>query len=574
MDRRSFFAETQSTLAGIQRSVNRFTAGIASAGSMSDSVKTSPGNQKLRISTLGLDPYTAPLDFQHAAHLLRRTTFGPTYAEIQAAVGQSAQGMVDQLLASTTMPNPPVDYNQTDAMYNQVWVGQQYDGKQNYYWEISLKAWWLGLMISQGISLREKMVLFWHNHFSVQTSTVGDACYMYMYLNLLRQNAFGNFKTLVKAITIDPAMLRYLNGDTNTKGSPNENYGRELQELFTIGKGPEIAPGDYTYYTEADVQAAARVLTGWRDNRTTLSSYFDPNSHDTTNKQFSAHYQNTVIQGQTGANGALETDEMITMIFNQNETARFICRKLYRWFVFSTIDDTTEQNIIGPLAQTLITNNFEIKPVLIQLLTSQHFFDNSSTGFMEAMIKSPADFYAGLVRSLQAAMPTSTVPSYTLWNYVRSLMALSGMDLLDTPDVAGWKAYYEDPDYYQLWINSDTLPVRSNFVNSVVSANGIKTSVFQLIVDPIAYAEQMPTPYDPNALLASFASHIFAVTLSDTQTAYLKDVLLNQLPDYEWTSQWDLYTSNPTDVNNANAIRDKLIALLRAMLLMAEHQVM
>ncbi|MDE3057989.1 MAG: DUF1800 domain-containing protein [Bacteroidota bacterium] len=532
------------------------------------------GSAPQRASTLDLTPYETPLDFQHAAHLLRRTMFGPTFAEIQAAVGTTAAAAIDKLLSATVLPSPPVDYNQNDAMFNQVWVQQPYDKNQETSWRLSLKAWWLGLMISQGVSLREKMALFWHNHFSCATETVGDACYMYAYNNLLRQYALGNFKTLVKQITINPAMLRYLNGNTNTKASPNENYGRELQELFTIGKGPEIAPGDYTNYTEDDVKAAARVLTGWRDNRAQITSYFDATRHDTGDKQFSAHYQNQIINGRTGAEGANETDDLITMIFNQNETARYICRKLYRWFVYSSIDDSIEQNIIAPLAGTLKANSFEIAPVLKQLLTSQHFFDNSDTGFMGATIKCPADFYAGVVRSLQMSLPADTVAVYSLLNYIRNQMAANGMDILDTPDVSGWKAYYQDPDFYQLWINTSTLPQRSNFTSAVVRANGVSTSTFQLVADPIAYAETMPAPSDPNELLKDFARHLFAMPLSDSQIAYLKQVLLNDLPDYEWTNQWNAYVSDPSNVNNRNAIRDKLLNLLRAMLRMAEYQVM
>ena len=109
------------------------------------------------------------------------------------------------------------------------------------------------------------MTLFWHNHFVVEFGDINDARMGYEYCRLLRQHALGNFKQLAKDVTVTPAMLRYLNGNQSTVGAPNENYGRELLELFTVGKGPLIGPGNYTNYTEADVQAAAKVLTGWRD---------------------------------------------------------------------------------------------------------------------------------------------------------------------------------------------------------------------------------------------------------------------------------------------------------------------
>ena len=150
-------------------------------------------------------------------------------------------------------------------------------------------------MINQDRSIREKMLLFWHNHFATETVDVGNGNLLYKHVNLMRTSALGNFKQLVRDITLDPAMLVYLNGRFNTATAPDENYGRELQELFTIGK--ESNPN----YTEADVKAAAKVLTGWRvdTNLNTFPSYFTSSRHDSTNKVFSSFYNNTVITGRT-----------------------------------------------------------------------------------------------------------------------------------------------------------------------------------------------------------------------------------------------------------------------------------
>ena len=175
------------------------------------------------------------------------------------------------------------------------------------------------------------MVLFWHHHFSVQQQEVENAQFLYRHHNLLRTNALGNFKTLVREVTIDPAMLIHLNGYLNAKQAPDENYAREMQELFAIGKGND------SLYTEDDVIAAARVLTGWRINDDPLSSYFDSGAHDTGSKTFSAFYNNTTIAGSS--NGDQELDALVNMIFNTTEAARFICRKLYKWFVYYEIDD-------------------------------------------------------------------------------------------------------------------------------------------------------------------------------------------------------------------------------------------
>jgi uncharacterized protein (DUF1800 family) len=141
-------------------------------------------------------------------------------------------------------------------------------------------------MLNQERNLTEKMTLFWHNHFATQSYIYSDARYAYKHNALLRANAFGNFKALTRAVTTDPAMLNYLNGNTNTKNAPNENYGRELQELFTVGKYPT------PWYTEDDVKAAAKALTGWKIDANAITSYFDDTKHDTTDKQFSSFYGN------------------------------------------------------------------------------------------------------------------------------------------------------------------------------------------------------------------------------------------------------------------------------------------
>ena len=142
------------------------------------------------------------------------------------------------------------------------------------------------------------MVLFWHNHFVTQSETVEEARYLYRYCELLRNHALGNFKQLTQDVTLNPAMLWYLNGNTNFVGAANENYARELFELFTIGKGEQIGEGNYTNYTEQDVLAAAKVLTGWYDQYTTVTSSFLSDWHDKSNKLFSEAFDNQIITEQ------------------------------------------------------------------------------------------------------------------------------------------------------------------------------------------------------------------------------------------------------------------------------------
>ncbi|HTK82571.1 MAG TPA: DUF1800 family protein, partial [Bacteroidota bacterium] len=370
--------------------------------------------------------------------------------------------------------------------------------------------------------------------------------------------------------TIDPAMLAYLNGNTNSKSTPNENYGRELQELFTIGKGPEIAPGNYTNYTEDDVKAAARVLTGWRNDATNINSYFTLTRHDTTNKQFSADYGNTVISGSTDATGMTEINAFLDMIFNQQETAKFLCRKLYRYFVYYVIDSAAEANVIVPLANILRTNNYDVAPVLATLLKSAHFFDPVNVG---CMIKNPAEVSVGTCRlfSVQFPDPADYVTQYDHWKYLRTQAAGMQQDIGDPPNVAGWQAYYQVPQFYEIWINSDTLPKRTKFTDTLLTP-GYKKDGFTLVIDPLAFVLQVSDASNPNIIVSEFAQLLFPVAITDNQKAFLKNTLIPGLPDYEWTSEWNAYLADPGNATKKTAVKSKLQELLSFMMSMAEYQ--
>src|SRR6185503_6170507 len=329
----------------------------------------------------GLTPYSGPWSANEAIHLLKRTMFGSTIDDVTYFLGMSMSQAVDQLLTvPATAPPPPVkNYNNTniaatDPDYaipmGQTWVNTNTvdaEGQRR----TSLKAWWMGLMIGQQRNILEKMTLFWQNHFSIETNDLGRMIWAYNNNALCRKYALGNFKQFTRDMTLDAGMLRYLNGYLNISTAPDENYGRELQELFTLGK--ENNPN----YVEDDVKKAARVLTGWKINANTNTYSFTASQHDTASKQFSSFYNNTVITGRSGATaGDLELTDLINMIFSKStEVSRFIVRKLYRYFVYYKIDSATEASVIAPLAQLLVSNNWEIKPVLSALFKSEHFFD-------------------------------------------------------------------------------------------------------------------------------------------------------------------------------------------------------
>jgi uncharacterized protein (DUF1800 family) len=522
-----------------------------------------------------LTPYTGAWTYELAAHLLRRAMFGPTYAQIKDAVTKGLNATIDQLFKDTALPAPPVNHNSTEdpnVPIGSTWINAPYIDSNNVrtYRNQSLRAWTMGLLLTEGVSAREKMTLFWHNHFAINTMNINDPKFLYNYINTLRKHAWGNFRDLIKAITIDPAMLRFLNGNQNTKGSPNENYARELMELYTLGKGELAGPGDYTTFTEQDVLAMARVLTGWRDRghynanpMITMGSYFIPNQHDTGSKQLSHRFNNAVITNKDDK----EYLDLIDLIFQKQEVARFISRKLYRWFIYYDIDAAAEQNVIEPMAQILIANNYNIKPAIQALLKSEHFYNMLNVG---PLIKNPLDFIVSAIKPLQVELPNADLAArYNGWLSLYRLSPNMQMDYYNPPDVAGWKAYYQEPAYYRIWINASTLAPRMNFTNTLIG-NGFNYNGFRVKIDVLKFVKTVSDPYDPNKVIEEFAKIIFPQPLPVEQRDALKEVLLPGLPDYEWGVEYTEYLEKPNDTTLAKAIETKLRNLLKAMLTMPE----
>ena len=367
------------------------------------------------------------------------------------------------------------------------------------------------------------MVLFWHHHFSIQSTEVENAAILYRHHNLLRTNAMGNVKTLVREVTIDPAMLIHLNGYLNTKQAPDENYARELQELFSIGKGND------SLYTEDDVIAAARVLTGWRITDIPLGVYLDTNAHDTGSKSFSAFYNNTTIAGST--NPDQELDALMDMIFNTTEAARFICRKLYKWFVYYDISETVEAEVITPMADVLIANNYEVRPALSVLFKSEHFFDVLNQA---CYIKTPFDMIVGTLREFNVSFPVYTdhVNGYPFFSNIYGQAADMQQQLFQPPDVSGWPSYYQEPMHYELWVNSNSLPKRADFTDALVNDS---------VIDVRAFAGYSSNPADPNQLIDDVTALLLRYPLSASSKTYVKTHFLtnNTTEDSVWTSAWN-----------------------------------
>lgn len=528
----------------------------------------------------GLAPYTGPWTTQEIVHLLKRTMFGATKADVDYFKRRSVHDTINELLSIPLLPpSPPLkNYDNTNVPANDpeytvaagaTWVDTNTnDGAANFRRINSFKSWWIGLMINQQRNILEKMVLFWHNHFSTETADIGRAIWCYQNNVILRQHALGNFRQFVKAITIDTGMLRYLNGYLNTNTAPDENYSRELQELFTIGK--ENNPN----YTEDDVKQAARVLTGWRIDTNTNKPYFQANRHDTANKQFSSFYNTTIITGKAGDTaGDIELDAMLNMIFNKKvEVSEFLVRKLYRWFCYYSIDAATEANVIQPLAKIFRDSSWEIKPVLSALLNSEHFFDALNQG---CLIKSPLDMTVGVSRefSIDFPPPSDVVNSYYMWEYVRNQASLMQQNVGDPPSVSGWAAYYQVPQFHEIWINSDTLPKRNRYTDQLITM-GYSRNGKSIKIDPVAFAKKFSNPADPTILVSDIVDVLYKVPLSaaSKQTIKKQILLSNQDQDYYWSNAWNAHIASPADTGLYQIVFNRLQALLKYLMNLAEYQ--
>ncbi|QCX01436.1 DUF1800 domain-containing protein [Aggregatimonas sangjinii] len=368
----------------------------------------------VNCNTAPLTAYTVPLDKTKAAHLYRRLGFSASVQTIDAAIGQNASTLVDNLvaqaLAAPDIPAPVwADWNRDN------YPPESEDARPIFRSQINeWRLAYTNALLDNG--LKDRMSFFWSNHFVTEYEVYESNPFLYYYTNCLQRNALGNFRTFVSEIGLTDAMLFYLDGVFNNGNNPNENYGRELYELFTLGDGPS--------YTEQDIIETARALTGYVDRgdvRWTPVA-FNPERHDSGSK---------TIFGRTGNWGY---DDVINILFEErsNEIAAFICRKLYEFFVHPDSKDATgnAEAIISGMAATFVANNFEIAPVVGQLLKSAHFFDDTAVG---VIIKSPYDIYLNFVKETDFTYSNDTLDSAI------DNCSLLSQTLFNPVDVAGWQ---------------------------------------------------------------------------------------------------------------------------------------
>ncbi len=415
---------------------------------------------------------------QQIGHLLRRAGFGATPDEISTYAAKGLQATVDQLLNFDDRPDG------LDPTLNQI-QGDLIDLHNL----IDVQTWWVYRMLHTTNPLQEKMTLFWHGHFATANYKVNNPLFMHNQNATQRKYALGNFRDLVTAMAKDPAMLEWLDGNTNRKGAPNENFARELMELFTLGIGN---------YTEDDVQAGARAFTGWNLDRKNGQYVFNANQHDAGVKTF------------RGVTGNLNGDDVINNVVADSATAKRIAGKLFSFFAY----DNPEPEVVQPLADLYLKSKLEIKPVVQAILTSDAFYSDKS---MQTHIKSPVEFAVGSVRSLGGKVSER--------NLAVVLSAL-GQDLYNPPNVAGWPG---GPD----WMNAATMATRFNFGG--------------LLAGAIKGAQNQGGGYiDPEAIVQSAN-----LTNWDSIISFFGGALTSGLTD-QTTQTLKSFTA-PTAINSASA---------------------
>ena len=358
-----------------------------------------------------LQPYAGRFAQRHAAHLLRRAGFGGSEADVARIASLGMNGGVDSLLHPTA---PDADF----PPYPDVAV--LYDPKKN---RAAAQLWWLDRMLRTNRPLVEKMVLFWHGHFATSVQKTQPAP-MVGQINLFRQFALARFPALLSAVTRDPAMLIWLDNRANAKAHPNENYAREVMELFALGLGN---------YTEDDVKEAARAFTGWTVDKNQQAA-FVPARHDDGIK--------TVL----GTSGRFDADDAVAVIVSQPVHQRFLARKLLEFFVYSD----PEPELVESLARVYAVSGFDVARTVGTILRSNVFY---SPRAYRAIPKSPIELAIGTLRYIGA----QTVPANLPYQLARM-----GQEPLNPPSVKGW-------DGGPAWINTSTLLARFNFVNGLIA---------------------------------------------------------------------------------------------------------
>jgi uncharacterized protein (DUF1800 family) len=502
----------------------------------------------LSTSSNDLTPYAGPWGDKQIRHALRRAMFGVPYDQFAEAKAMNSMAALVDRLIDPNLPQPQKPANYVDELLLPNRTAPQLENinknRKERFRSGQVRNWWFELMLKERLSIREKMTLMWHNHFVVSGETVQFAGLLYTYLSTLRRNALGNIKQLAHEITVDPAMLIYLNGNQsyygknpqgkNVGNQVNENYARELMELFTLGLlDPQTGEPNYT---EEDIQNAAQALSGWQFTTTApFKGVLIQQSHNSGEKTFF---------GQTGNWNEHDIVEMIFAKKGGFNAAYFLCEKIYMTFVYYV----PNKAVVTAMANKLIESDWELAPVMKALFSSAHFYDEEVIG---AQLKSAAEFITGLVRDHGLKMPafdpvdppergtdqngqvlfTDPNPTHTNLTFTYMGTAL-GQTLLEPPNVKGWQAGHA-------WVSTGTYPIRDALASIALLypprlTGGQSSRGVNLQFDPMQWAGAVDPKkeLDSKATAKSLEEATLSFSLGPIETDGLyKTLNLLQLPE-------------------------------------------
>jgi uncharacterized protein (DUF1800 family) len=405
-----------------------------------------------------------PWNLRTVSHLYRRAGFGATSSELHAAAKLSPAEAVEQLMSAQEPESFQAEMKSlADAALATGNVKQ-------------LSAWWAYRMLCTPAQAIEKLTLFWHGHFATSAEKVTQAELMRNQNELLRRFAFGHFGELLLEVSRDAAMLVYLDSATNRKAHPNENYAREIMELFCLGEGN---------YSETDIRELARCFTGWEVRRGEFR--FNRFQHDNAPKS---------ILGQTGD---FSGEDGVRIVLEQKTAPEFLVSKLIRYLVMD--EPAADPELIAPLAKELQESGMQIRPVIRRILNSQLFYSPLSIG---RKVRSPVELAIGLLRSLEG-----TTNSFELADAMHQV----GQGLLYPPSVKGW-------DGGRTWINSSTLLGRSNLVRELITHD--KTRFGRTSLKSYLASQKIT---DPRAVINHFESQLFAVPVSEAAKERIEQLM-------------------------------------------------
>ena len=555
-----------------------------------------------------LSPYTGNFGDAQKKHLLKRTMVGYASRHLKDLEGLSLDEAIDKIFTFHELGEPynnyyhelpPEAYKEKYGVddvdpgspfisrpYIERYGNNNFSEFQGQERKDAIYTWMYHSMYAQPTSICWKLFIFLFN----LTPTLDFHSIhkmIYSYIHLIYHGSFRNYRDFIYDLTLEPYMLEYLNLQLSQKETPDENYAREVQELFTVGKRP------FSKFTEEDVQQAARVLVGWRskfwDENAMSEGWrpvieFQPWNHDISDKQFSEFYGNKLILGREGEAGSEELGEFIDMIFETDEAAIYLSRRLFQFFVYPVLSDYIEENIIRPLAEEMRSNGYNLAETLKTLLKSEYFFSDE---LFNSVIKSPHDFSFSVIKELDILNGPMWAwvhdeqrdynaefsedssffgenlenPDFRIFKFFRNMnwqTQNQGMSIFNPPSVSGWPAYYQDPVYDLFWLNSVTIKARRTFTQQCTQWGiylydniNLRFSLEQLI-NSFVNIESL------DSFVNELSDRFLGGPIPEDSLTRIKNTVLGEaFNENHWTEEILSYRNNPSR-DTYNSLRNKI----------------